>query len=186
VNPIKHLIVRLFGRAVSSHIGRGLLVSHAFQHPHRHLHDLDGSLYMGRWRVIDEDTLASKVLEFLTGYASARLHRIMRPDHDRELHNHPFDYRTFIVQGHYREQAQHGLHGASWVGQFDAGDSGTGSAMKFHRISEVSPGGVWTLFFMTRNRGRWGFDVGGKFVESNRYLLRKGYTHTQVQEVQTR
>jgi hypothetical protein len=186
VTLTKAIFVRLFGAFIASYPGRMALMYHAFARPHRNLHDKDGSLYMGRWRVIDEDTIAGKVLEFFTGYSSARLHLIMRPDHDRELHNHPFDYRTYIVRGYYREKAQHGLYGASFIGQHGAGDSAIGRASKFHRISEVSEGGVLTLFFMTRNKGEWGFNVGSKFVNSTKYLLREGYSHQHVREVQTR
>lgn len=182
----KYLALKLFGWALTTSVGRWLLYYHAFARPHRHLHDKDGSLYMGRWHVIDEDTLAGRILELLTGYASARMHLIMRADHDRELHNHPFDYRTFIVRGWYHEVEQFGLYGAPVRAHHVAGDTATGSADKFHRISEVSDGGVMTLFFMTRNRGEWGFNVDSHFVNSTRYLLRNGYTRTQVEEVQTR
>jgi len=33
---------------------------------------------------------------------------------------------------------------------------------QYHRISKVSPGGVWTLFITGRKRGTWGFQVNGK------------------------
>lgn len=227
---LKHIALRLFGAAVSSWAGQRFLT--ALSRPHRHLHDLDGSLYMGRWRIVDEDSPVGKVMEYLTGYASARLHLIMREDHDRDLHNHPFAYRSFIVRGHYSEVCQDGLYGSPYYHEVTQGQTVTGSARKFHRIAHVpvggvpdeipavslagaplgigallkqanlapsssealrlvEGGGVLTLFFMTRNRAAegssgWGFNVEGKFVDSVRYLLRKGYRREQVQEVQTR
>jgi hypothetical protein len=50
----------------------------------------------------------------------------------------------------------------------------------FHRISDATRDGVWTLFFMTRNRATrfstgWGFSVYDRFIPSDLYLLRKGY-----------
>jgi hypothetical protein len=182
---LKYLAVRLLGAAVSSALGGKLLTQYASRTPHKHLHDIDGSLYMGRWRVVDEGTVGGKLLEFFTGYRSARLHHIMRPDHDRDLHSHPFSYRTFVVAGYYEESYQTGLYGTPFYRRIGEGESGTGSSTKFHCIRKVSGGGVLTLFFMTRNKGTWGFNVGGKFVESTRYLLRKGYRREQVQEVQT-
>ena len=171
------MIVKLFGKAVSSRLGSALLKRIAFRTPLRHLHDLDGTRYMGRWAIINEDTLASRILETLTGYASVRLHHITRADHDRDFHNHPFAYRTFIVAGGYAESFRFGP-GYTEFPFFDVlgpGDSGTGGAHIYHRIAEVSSGGVWTLFFMTRNRDDWGFSVNGEHVPSVRYLLRKGY-----------
>lgn len=181
---MKNFFLALFGAFVSSTLGRKLLLWHAFKHPHRHLRDLDGGLYMGRWRVIDEGTLASRLLELLTGYASCRVHHIMREDHDRDLHNHPFRYRTFVLDGFYAERLTD-IDNYQRGDLLVAGDTGTGSPDKFHRITVVPPEGVWTLFFMSRNTGEWGFLADGKFVSSTRYLLRKGYTRQHVEEAQT-
>jgi len=154
--------------------------------PHAHLHDRDGSLYMGRWRVINEGTWQSRVLERLTGYSSARLHWINRADHDRDLHNHPFVYRTFVLKGSYVEH----IEVDSWTGQVEvrevkAGQTAHAPAGHFHRIHDVSEGGVWTLFFMTKNTETWGFHVNGKFVQSTKYLLRKGYPKDSIRGAET-
>lgn len=45
---------------------------------------------------------------------------------------------------------------------------------EYHRITEVSEGGVWTLFVTGRYRGTWGFLVNGKKVPWREYLLAKG------------
>lgn len=177
--------------------------------PHHHLKDLDGSLYMGRWRVIDEGTWAGRMLEKYTGYSSIRLHHINRADHDRDLHSHPFEYRSFILKGFYSERFQDGVEftrkDASGFNVFPSregeatmvpesrcrikgyrtlfrGNTVTGGSDKFHRIMQVSEGGVWTLFCMTKNKGAWGFNVDGRLVDSTRYLLRKGYDRESVRE----
>jgi hypothetical protein len=174
---------RLFGKLVSSRIGFALLKAYAFRTPHAHLHDPDGTMYMGRWRVVDEGTLGGRILHKLTGYKSIRLHHIMRPDHDRDLHNHPFAYRTFIARGWYCEHYEEDGH-RSYRGVWQ-GNTATGSHDKYHRISEVSGGGVWTLFCMTENHETWGFKVNGRFVEATRYLLRRGYPKDSIRGVQT-
>jgi hypothetical protein len=170
----KQLALRLFGAAVSSRLGSSLLMRYAFRTPLRHLFDQNGRLYMGRWAVVNEDTLGGRLLERLTGYASIRLHRIMRPDHDPVLHNHPFTYRTFVVRGFYREERQCGAAGYGYAGidvWNHAGSTTRMSPKQFHRIADAPADGVWTLFFMTRNTGTWGFAVDGKFVPSSVYLL---------------
>jgi hypothetical protein len=181
---MKQLFIRGFGKLIASAAGRRLLFAHAMRHPHKHLPNLDGSLYMGRWHVIDEDTIAGKVLEFFTGYASARLHLIMREDHDRDLHNHPFSYRTFVVHGWYSEEYSNKLGGWKFWRTLGAGDSGHSGPRKFHRITNVPTEGVYTLFLMTRNTTHWGFDVDGEYKDSTRYLLRRGFRREQIPQVQ--
>jgi hypothetical protein len=185
----------LIGRALSSRIGFALVKAYAFRTPHVHLHDLDGTLYMGRWSVVDEfkrvggkdtkrRTLGSRLLEWTTGYRSIRLHHICRPDHDRDLHNHPFDYRTFILHGCYAEEYEEPAGGLTqtwpptlvpgyrWVHR---GGTATGSATKYHRIDVMPKDGVWTLFCMSRNTNAWGFKVDGQHVQSRTYFRMRGY-----------
>lgn len=167
--------------------------------PHVHLFDLDGSMYMGRWSVVDElvrvngrdtskRTLASKVLQWATGYTAIRLHWIRRADHDRDMHNHPFNYRSFVLKGMYAEEYDEPEDsppimllpegnwkrrtGYRWVHR---GGTVTGSKDKFHRIDLVPKEGVWTLFCMTTNTNQWGFNHGGIFVKSTRYFRMRGY-----------
>lgn len=170
----------------------------AFRHPHNHLLDLDGSLYMGRWHVIDEGTWASKLLKKATGYSSVRLHRIMKADHDRDMHSHPFEYRTYILGGDYTERFAEricddvprspGPH-LVWLTYPDlrmveAGETAVGPPGRFHRIIDVSDGGVWTLFCMTDNAIEWGFAIETPATEehdvyewltSRQYFRRRGY-----------
>lgn len=191
------LIHYAIGKLAASRLGFALIKAYAFRTPHAHLYDKaedggQGPLYMGRWRVVDEGTLGGKLLKLLTGYESVRLHHIARPDHDRDLHNHPFDYRTFILDGFYSEvyegpcstleEDQLGLH---WQ-PIEAhrfvyrGQTATGSEDKFHRIDQVSVGGVWTLFCMTKNKDTWGFKVNGFLVDSVRYFIRNGHTREAI------
>jgi hypothetical protein len=172
--------------------------------PHVHLFDLNGPMYMGRWSVIDEfvrvnnkdtkvRTTASKVLEYLTGYSSIRLHWIRRADHDREKHNHPFSYRTFILAGLYAEEFEEphvsddgGCGMQSGYRFVHRGQTATGNFDKFHRIDLVPTEGVWTLFCMTKNTNEWGFrDASGEYHRSARYFRMKGYgkQHRGVGEV---
>jgi hypothetical protein len=163
-------------------------------------------LYMGRWRVVDEykrevqpgggyrymdkRTLGSRLLELVSGYRSCRLHYIARPDHDRELHNHPFRYRTFVLSGWYAAKVRvlrlfqvtewPGGNGVtSWFSNEDStrinqvGDSDSMGPEDWHRIAAMHPSGVWTLFFMTDNTEEWGFLTQDGYVESREYFRRK-------------
>ena len=132
-----------------------------------HLFNSQG-MYMARWAVIRTGTRASKVLSYLTKgkYDHVRLHWILQPDADRELHNHPFKYRTFILQGWYTEEIGGLLLPASR--KVERGDTADGGG--YHRISRVSPDGVFTLFFMGGDTGEWGFLVDGNHVTSKEFF----------------
>lgn len=186
MKPVLHYLI---GKFVSSRVGFAMLKAYAFRTPAKHLYDHDGSLYMGRWRIVDEGSRGSKILAILTGYTHIRLHHICRADHDRELHNHPFDYRTYIAQGFYAEQYEEPAWQLSGAGEpwyvsgkrqgyrfVHAGRTATGNQNKFHRIDLIPTGGVWTMFCMKPDSGLWGFrgddDV---FIESHDYFKLKGY-----------
>lgn len=146
----------------------------------KNLYDLDGSLYMGRWSIINEGTWAGRLLEKLTGFASVRLHWIRRADHDRDLHNHPFSYRSLILKGWYTEEYDEPTgvgDDARFIGlrTVKAGEWAEGHADKFHRIAAMPKKGVWTLFFMSKNTGVWGFNRGMEFIPSKEYFLQLGY-----------
>lgn len=113
-----------------------------------------GTVYMYRWRLIEE----RRWLPF-----SIRLHHIVRPDMDRHLHDHPFDYRTFVLKGWYAETVRSGLR------RLAAGDTFFSPVGRLHRISHVGDGGAWTLFVMGRNNDRWGFLVDGRMVDRKDY-----------------
>jgi hypothetical protein len=110
-----------------------------------HIFDPNGSLYMGRWWVFKEHAWSP--------YA-ARLHLIAREDQDRDLHDHPYAYRTIILQGGYWWID---LFGGRW--HIEVGQTEKQAAEHFHKIVEVTEGGVWTLFIYRHKKksNPWGF-----------------------------
>lgn len=164
-----------------------------------HLYDKDsGEMYMGRWSIIDKGSRASKVLGFLTRgeYDHVRLHWIRRSDGDRELHDHPFNYRTFVLEGWYdevfiphkvlnaqmmrtwqgssRKMEREVLMGTERSRMMRAGSTARAEEGQFHRIAEVSDGGVWTLFCMGKDTGKWGFLVDGRWLKSSKFFQLRG------------
>lgn len=95
---------------------------------------------------------------------SIRLHHILVPDQDRDLHDHPWNARTLVLRGWYIEEREDGTYVRR------AGDTAAIRYEQFHRITQVSPGGVWTMFITWRYRGTWGFKVGGAKVPYREYL----------------
>lgn len=136
-----------------------------------HLYDVEGNVYMWRYDVVPRGSKAGKLLSFLTRgeYEHVRMHGIMQPDRDRDLHNHPFNYRTFILRGWYCEQRFVDSSRTTTEALVRVkGDSVDGAG--FHRIASLPKDGVWTLFFMGKDHGKWGFWCGNRYIESRDYF----------------
>ena len=116
---------------------------------------------------------------------SIRVHHILRADDDGALHDHPWNARTIILRGWYKEELPGDLFNQGddvrthdHEGEFcprevwnrATGHTGRVLFNSYHRISEVSPGGVYTLWFTWRYRGTWGFKVNGVKIPYYEYL----------------
>ena len=147
------------------------LIRRAQRTPYTNITSADGGdVYMGRWWLFNpygKDAAGDPVPPRWSWLPSIRVHHIMRPDADRDLHDHPWNARTVILRGWYIEERQDGTYVRR------AGDTAALRFEQFHRIAEVSPGGVWTLFITWRYRGPWGFLVDGVKVPWRDYLARR-------------
>ncbi len=108
---------------------------------------------------------------------SIRIHHIVMPDMDRHLHDHPWHARTIILRGGYVEQRIMRPYKAIWDFsrlmvdiERNTGDTTSLRYGEFHRITEIAPGGAWTMFITGKYRGTWGFDVDGIKVQWRKYL----------------
>lgn len=166
------------------------LIARAQRTPYTHITSADGaSVYMGRWwlfnpygRGPDGEATPARI----PWLPSVRIHHICRADQDRDLHDHPWNARTIILRGWYREERffstltgrdwqhinHHLIRDGSTLFTLGRTRGYTGRLLfgQYHRISEVSDGGVWTLFITGRKRGTWGFLVDGKKVPWRTYL----------------
>lgn len=170
------MLLNLIARVLARPAVTDWLIRRAMRTPYTHITSADGSqVYMRRyWLFNPYPADSSGNRPWWQFPISIRLHQIMREDDDRDLHDHPWNARTFILRGWYKEKRPH-----SWINY--PGDiprmTGTTAALRFgeyHRITGVSEGGVWTLFVTGRYRGTWGFLVNGKKVPWREYLLAKG------------
>lgn len=63
----------------------------------------NGSLYLRRWRLIQ------------TPYAAIYLHKIVRPDSDPFVHDHPWSFISFVLKGAYAEMRRDNFtHRIKW------------------------------------------------------------------------
>lgn len=154
---------RQFWRAVARYVTTPLVMAQmwarASKTPYVHLLG-----YMSRYWLFNPYHGEDDVRRWWFLPFSVRLHHIHRADNDRHDHDHPWNARTIILRGWYREERE-GL-----VYRRTMGCTSTLNFGEYHRIVEVSPGGVWTLFITYRKCGDWGFWVNGRKIPAREYF----------------
>jgi len=187
---MRNLIWNLIAKVVSHPKVAPLIIARAKKTPYFHIKGPDGSMYMERYWLFNqyEGRSGGPGARF-SWLPSIRVHKIMRADLDRHLHDHPWNARTIILQGWYAEElpspttnytyseARRGLvaieerdgkvyktylHNEGFTGRLLYG--------QYHRIAFVPEEGVYTLFFTWKYKGTWGYDVDGSKVPWREYL----------------
>jgi hypothetical protein len=86
------------------------------------------------------------------------LHHIQRDDDDRALHDHPWDFSVFVIDGIYREIRSDAPNGEV----FFPLSYRCIKAETAHRIEVIRP--AWTLCFTGPRRREWGFHCPNGWV----------------------
>ena len=126
-----------------------------------------GSLYLRRWLLTPS----------VRGWR-LMLHRIARPDLERVLHDHPWDFATLCLRGGYDEQVR-GPGGIA-VEHLRPGAIRMRAAEHAHRIDRIVGTNAWTLVLNGPRRRSWGFwelyadGLNDMFVLSSDYF-KDGY-----------
>lgn len=113
----------------------------ATQRPPDFVIQREGRPYLRRWYVVPR-----------TEGCNVYLHHICQDDHDRALHDHPWDNTTLVLKGRYIEITPR----LSLLR--DAGDVVHRRAEDLHRIVLLNGEEAWSLFITGPKRREWGFD----------------------------
>lgn len=102
------------------------------------------------------------------GLCSIRLHHWLASDDDRNYHDHPWSFVTFVLKGGY------------WDATPDLLDRLNAPCVAFRRAEHrhtvvIDRHGCWTLLLTGPVRRKWGFWVNGKFKKANKYFLEHGH-----------
>lgn len=124
-----------------------------------------GDTYMTRWRLVQ------------TPWFGVYLHKINRPDHDRDLHDHPWDFRTLVLKGGYVEDWEPGSYTARLAARSDIHHRRTWSPGSFHRmglteyhsIRELFRIPTWTFVVVGKRHVQWGYMTEYGWVEADEY-----------------
>jgi hypothetical protein len=182
-SPVIDLFWRLVAKLLARPAVAAWLIARAQRTPYLHIMSADGAdLYMGRWWLFNPYSRDTHKPALWWCPWSFRVHHIMRPDEDRDLHDHPWNARTIILQGWYTEQrlldsedpvlSGRDVPASAQATEYidrRAGDTARLLHGEYHRIDELSPGGVCTLFITSKWRGDWGFLVNGVKVPWRTY-----------------
>jgi len=136
-----------------------------------------------RWKIISDDAGDPYLLRvyltpernwWRTRLPGLYLHRFFRGDHDRELHNHPWDWAlSFILRGGYTEYRKDGRYAPVREYILRPGRLNIIWKDTYHRVElHDSVTGCWTLFIAAPRAARdpdeesWGFvSLDGKEYE---------------------
>lgn len=137
------------------------LIARAKRTPYYPIMSKDGkTLYMDRWWLFNpygKDADGNQTPARWPRLPSVRIHHIVRRDIDRHLHNHPWrKARTIILDGWYVEHVGdvYGNRRRLFWFKDDTQEMGHDH---FHKITSVSPGGVYTMFITWGGSEGWGF-----------------------------
>lgn len=163
------MLMSLVARTLARPAVADWLIRLAQRTPYSHI-EVDGEVYMERyWLFNPYPSSKAERRWWKDVLPSIRIHRILREDQD--LHDHPWNARTVILRGWYREERE-----ADCVlmcrTHFYFRTRGQTTRLRFgeyHRIAAVSPGGAWTLFITRKKQGTWHFKVDGKEIPWREY-----------------
>lgn len=125
--------------------------------PHQVLAHPDQGVYLERWKSLQEDG---------SGYYAHLMHR---SDADDELHDHPFDNTTILLEGAWVEHLPGGATRSA-----SPGDCIIRQAHEEHRI-EIIDGPTKSLFWRGPKIREWGFHTTEGWVHNQTFFRQRGY-----------
>jgi len=85
------------------------------------------------------------------------IHQILISDYDYHFHDHPWNFKSFLLRGSYREDCTyHPSHFATHSRQYDAGQTVTHDGRDSHKIA-LRTSEVWTFVVAWGRRREWGY-----------------------------
>ena len=114
--------------------------------------------YMLRWYIIPEN-----------GWRNVLLHRMNGPDLGRDLHDHPWDFTTFILWGGY-DEAVLLANGAPNFDRLRWLSWRSRRAEYTHTIKRLYRRPTWTLVITGPKRREWGFHTKDGWVHWQTYV----------------
>lgn len=131
----------------------------------------------GEWAILHRETIPAPNGEpyidrfriVMTPFASLYIHHIHKSDEDRDLHDHPAGFISWILRGGYVERiADVRAPTITWVRSRARWSLHRHPLQLCHRIEVIAPRTV-TLVLTGRRRQNWGFYTPSGYVSWERY-----------------
>jgi hypothetical protein len=120
-----------------------------------------GEVHFRRYRLIQ------------TKWFAVYIHQILRSDQDRDMHDHPWNFTSVILEGAYREASSYPpLFDKVYVRDYYSGDVIEHKAEDAHKLTLVSDQ-VWTLVFVSGRERVWGYQTPSGWVPHDEYRKMK-------------
>ncbi|MHB8602160.1 MAG: hypothetical protein ACYC9R_05935 [Nitrosotalea sp.] len=139
---------------------KNLLIRYAKRTPYFHLDE-----YMERYWLLQP--------AWYTFGIGIRLHIILRSDKGRHLHDHPWWWIAWLLEGSYHEVDLNGTH---WIKE---GSIRSHTTEYFHRLEINGYPRVVSLFIMGPRKQMWGFLVNDKKIPYQQYDDLYNYLETK-------
>lgn len=125
-----------------------------------------GELYLRRWYLLS------------TPWFGIYLHKILTPDKDRDLHDHPWAFLSMVLWGGYDEalgvnamdSVMQGYRPFSVIRRRTVFSIAHRHAHDAHRITRLHRSPTWTFLVVGKRRRSWGFYTANGYVDWKRYL----------------
>ncbi len=114
-------------------------------------HANNTDVYLRRWYLIH------------TPWFGVYVHNILRPDGDRDMHDHPWPFISIILKGWYLEEIPTGKRLWKIASVHKMLATGT------HRIVQLAPN-TWSLILVGKRQRQWGFHTPTGWVDYKTYL----------------
>ena len=98
------------------------------------------------------------------------LHKVLVSD-EPTLHDHPWSYATFIIKGGYYENTPNGRFWRG-PGHFRYRSASDLHYLELDKDADGNEIPCWSLFFMGKKAGAWGFLKNGVWIHNEKYLAR--------------
>lgn len=144
-----------------------LLIESAKKRPDDHLEGYMMRYWLKPPAPDDLDSLPASPADIYAN--SMRIHQILTKDNDRHPHDHPWEFRSIILTGWYKEERLLKSGELATITR-KAGDTYTCSQREYHRITDISEEPLFTLCIIGKKQKRWGFLVDGQHIDSHAYL----------------
>lgn len=114
-----------------------------------------GFVHFKRWQILK------------TPWFALYFHAIYKEDLDLYLHDHPWNFASFILKGSYTEQLENKEIKRKRF-SFCAR-----KAEIFHKIKKLHSPVVYTIFLTGKRKRVWGYDVNGEWIDHVTYRKKK-------------